>query len=120
MLLRTLKMTETEKRALTAELEAVHQKTVNEIRLLTAGLSPHAQDCSLESLTKSELIGEANRMIDRLNELQTRQKKLEHALQHIDDEDFGLCESCGEPVPFERLKIIPETTRCIPCQNEED
>lgn len=111
-------MTEVEKKNLAAELEKTLNKITAEIRLLTESLRPQAQDCSLEALTKSELIGEANRMIDRLKELQQRHKKLKQALERIEDEDFGLCGSCGEPIPYERLVLMPEATCCIICLQE--
>jgi len=111
-------MTKTQKSALAEGLESALVKIEEEIRLLTANLRPPVQDCSLEPLTKNELIGEANRTVDRLNELQTRRKKLKHAIRHIDDEDFGLCKSCGETIPYERLLLMPETTCCMVCLRE--
>jgi len=112
-------MTEREKNTLSTEIEAALKKIAAEIQLLTVSLRPQAQDCSLEALTKSELIGEANRMIERMDALQTRHKKLEQALLHIKDEGFGLCESCGEAIPFERLLLMPETTCCVICLREK-
>lgn len=35
-----------------------------------------------------------------------------------EDEEFGLCEECGEKIPEARLMIMPEATRCVPCQQE--
>ncbi len=32
------------------------------------------------------------------------------------DEEFGLCEECGEAIPVERLIILPDATYCVPCQ----
>lgn len=113
-------MTPGQKATLVAQLETEQKKIGNEIKQLETTIRPPARDCSLESLTKSELIGEQNQKISRLEALRSRQAKLENVLQKSEEEDFGLCESCGEPIPFERLKIIPETTCCIPCQNEKD
>ncbi len=112
-------MTEGEKRRLLAELESALKKTDAEIQLLSASLTPHAQDCSLEPLTKSELIAEANRTIARLDELQLRRKSVKEALGQINNEDFGLCKSCGEPIPYDRLLLMPETRCCVVCLREE-
>ncbi|MBU9723742.1 MULTISPECIES: TraR/DksA C4-type zinc finger protein [Bacillaceae] len=35
------------------------------------------------------------------------------ALQAIDKEEYGVCEKCGEPIPYERLEAVPTTRRCI-------
>ncbi len=44
-------------------------------------------------------------------------RKIDDLLYRIrNDEEFGLCEECGEPIPMERLMILPEATYCVPCQ----
>lgn len=46
-------------------------------------------------------------------------KKIERLIrQVIADSDFGICEECGNPIPPERLLIVPEATLCVPCQRE--
>jgi DnaK suppressor protein len=32
------------------------------------------------------------------------------------DESFGTCEECGNPIPVARLMIVPETSLCVACQ----
>jgi RNA polymerase-binding protein DksA len=55
-------------------------------------------------------------LIERKNrELQ----KIDYLINRIEnEEDFGLCEECGTPIPRERLLIVPETTLCVACQRE--
>ncbi|NNE93227.1 MAG: hypothetical protein HKN23_16410 [Verrucomicrobiales bacterium] len=40
---------------------------------------------------------------------------LEHALDRIDMGEYGTCERCNEPIPFERLREQPETLHCSAC-----
>jgi DnaK suppressor protein len=48
-------------------------------------------------------------------------EKVKHLMSRIlTDEEFGSCEDCGERIPEERLLIVPETTRCVPCQSETE
>jgi len=35
-----------------------------------------------------------------------------------DEEEFGLCEECGIPIPKERLLAVPDATLCVPCQRD--
>lgn len=42
-------------------------------------------------------------------------KKLERALERVNEESFGKCLKCGEPIPAQRLKFMPWTTRCVKC-----
>ena len=43
-------------------------------------------------------------------------EQIDDALRKIDDETYGLCDRCGEPINRERLKAIPYATLCIECQ----
>jgi RNA polymerase-binding transcription factor len=46
-------------------------------------------------------------------------KQIDRLIRQIAiDSDFGICEECGEPIPTERLLIVPEATLCVPCQRE--
>jgi DnaK suppressor protein len=40
---------------------------------------------------------------------------VQEGLRRLDAGEFGLCAGCGEPIPFERLLVFPETLRCAPC-----
>lgn len=46
-------------------------------------------------------------------------RKVEHLILRVQkEEDYGLCEECGNPIPTERLMIMPEAGLCVPCQRE--
>ena len=47
-------------------------------------------------------------------------KKIKKALDRMDNETFGLCESCGENISMKRLKARPVTTQCIECKTKEE
>ena len=48
-------------------------------------------------------------------------KEIETLIRRIvEDEEFGRCEECGKRIPDERLLIVPEATRCVPCQRETE
>lgn len=40
---------------------------------------------------------------------------LQRTLDELDDEDFGACERCGDPIGSERLVALPATRRCVEC-----
>lgn len=41
--------------------------------------------------------------------------RVKHALQQIDDESFGSCESCKRPIGIDRLRFQPEVLLCVRC-----
>jgi DnaK suppressor protein len=57
------------------------------------------------------------RIRDRESKLILKVKK---ALARIETGTFGICESCGEDISFDRLKARPVTTQCIDCKTKEE
>lgn len=47
-------------------------------------------------------------------------KKIKKALDRIENETFGICESCGCDISPKRLKARPVTTQCIDCKTKEE
>lgn len=43
-------------------------------------------------------------------------RDVEAALRRMDEGTYGLCISCGEHLPIERLEVLPQVARCLPCQ----
>ncbi|MCH8983556.1 MAG: TraR/DksA C4-type zinc finger protein [Acidobacteria bacterium] len=41
--------------------------------------------------------------------------KVDHALERVAAGQYGLCESCGNSIPLERLDVLPYTTLCVTC-----
>lgn len=42
-------------------------------------------------------------------------RELEEALERIAAGTYGLCATCGKPIPPARLEARPRTTTCVPC-----
>lgn len=38
---------------------------------------------------------------------------INHALEAIKNGSYGICETCGKEIPFERLEAIPQTSFCL-------
>jgi DnaK suppressor protein len=47
-------------------------------------------------------------------------KKIKKTLERIENNTFGICESCGEDITIERLKARPVTAHCIECKMREE
>ncbi|MDP8958225.1 MAG: TraR/DksA family transcriptional regulator [Actinomycetota bacterium] len=41
--------------------------------------------------------------------------KTEHALARLERGQYGMCESCAEPIPVARLEALPYATFCVSC-----
>jgi len=48
--------------------------------------------------------------------------RIEEALRRLynEPERFGLCQGCGQPIPFERLEALPHVRYCLQCKLQEE
>ena len=47
-------------------------------------------------------------------------RKVLKALKRMEAEDFGYCRQCDEPIQFNRLKVQPQASHCLKCQDQLD
>mgnify|MGYP005664889137 CR=1 FL=1 len=45
---------------------------------------------------------------------------LDLALERIDNDEFGVCVSCGEEIGAARLEAVPHVRLCIDCKSKEE
>lgn len=47
-------------------------------------------------------------------------RKIKLSMERIQNGQYGVCESCGSPITFPRLKARPVATQCIDCKTEAE
>jgi RNA polymerase-binding protein DksA len=47
-------------------------------------------------------------------------KRVDEALDHIENGTYGTCDMCGERIKEERLKALPYANLCIKCKQKEE
>jgi len=47
-------------------------------------------------------------------------KKIDEALDRLASDTYGMCERCGQEIPYKRLKARPVTTLCIECKTLQE
>jgi DnaK suppressor protein len=52
------------------------------------------------------------------NRRQVMLTKITAALKRIDDDEYGLCRECDEPINPKRLEFDPTATHCIECASK--
>jgi DnaK suppressor protein len=98
-----------------AELIAEHEQELEEARLTetSADRSPDPGSADAGSMKfeyEKELSLERN-SLDLL-------RKVERALERIEDGSYGICESCGSEIPIARLEVLPYATMCVTCASK--
>jgi DnaK suppressor protein len=80
---------------------------------LTRGRSADSQEQAQE-LENAEVVDALG------NETRTELNKIAKALNQIENETYGTCLDCGEPIPMARLEAHPYADRCIRCATAEE
>lgn len=47
-------------------------------------------------------------------------KKIDEALERLDEGEFGFCETCGVEIGIRRLEARPTATQCIDCKTLDE
>jgi DnaK suppressor protein len=94
-----------------SELLTEADRTVKNISENEAETSSDPTDQAVQELDRNRLL----RFKDRERKLI---RKIEKALNRIEEGSYGGCESCGAPISDARLKARPMTTLCIDCATE--
>ena len=82
---------------------------------------PVAPDNAIGRLSRMEAIGERGVQQTALAAARQRQQELQLAMTRIeDDETYGLCEQCDEPIPLARLMLMPESRFCVKCMERHE
>lgn len=45
--------------------------------------------------------------------------KIDHALEKIETDKYGVCEDCKQKIDIKRLEILPYASKCIKCEEED-
>lgn len=46
--------------------------------------------------------------------------EIEEALRRLDEDTYGICESCSKAITKQRLKAMPYARHCIKCQSKKE
>ena len=80
----------------------------------------HADEPLSSDFSEQATERENEEVMDALGEAGRRElSQLNRALHRIDEGEYGICASCGDPIPEARLKILPYTEFCVKCAEQQ-
>ena len=103
-----------------ASLKEQLYKLKVEIAALQEQLQPVPTQCSKTDPQRAEQMLAQELLYKNLTVAQKRYNKLLYAQKRLDDEAYGICESCDETIAYERLLLLPEVDYCIDCAQERE
>jgi len=78
-----------------------------------SGYSFHMADAGTDSMEREKAFlfaSSEGRLLYEIND----------ALRRLYNGDYGMCESCGQPIARARLEAIPHARQCVPCKSKEE
>lgn len=88
------------------------QRKINSLKELTQAIAP---DDAIGRVSRMDAINNKSVNDAALRQTESKLDKLQYALEHINDPDFGLCTICHSPISTGRLVLMPESRKCIKC-----
>lgn len=89
------------------------QTTVSALTDDDRGMAPDALDLAAAESSRDFSLRLAGRERQML-------KKIRYAMERMDEGEYGMCESCGEPITYRRLLVRPVATLCIDCKTQAE
>lgn len=108
------------------QLEYFKRKLLDWRSELMKGSETTLQDLKETNLNEADANDRASSETDQYLELRTRDrmrkliKKINQALDRIENGTYGYCEETGEPIGLARLEARPVTTLCIEAQERHE
>jgi RNA polymerase-binding transcription factor DksA len=104
-------------------LTRLRERTVLDIERLREELQAEIEPASATDDDSADVaadVYERGKIISLIQNLELKLRSLDNAIEKARRGTYGICEKCGNPIPPERLEIMPETTLCVRCASERE
>ena len=100
------------------QIEAAYVEAIDRHRTLVKDLTDDSEgDDDVDAGTKAAA-SEQDEAELRL--IISRRAQLARALERLDAGTYGVCESCAQPIPAERLELFATATTCVACKRRSE
>jgi len=105
---------------LRSRLESELKRLNEELEQLIAGVRPADERREGSPFGKREEEATETLELEKRLALEKRIRSelagVEHALHKFEQETYGLCDSCGQPIDPARLEALPQASLCLSCK----
>ena len=108
-------MNEISKKEFLKHLDLELKNTRKIIGQLQEFTKPIAPNVNIGRLTRMEALNDKAIKENNLRTETIKLIKLEETFRKSEDDDFGMCISCKNEIPYQRLLVIPHTKVCVNC-----
>ncbi len=101
---------------LRADLATLHQELEALLTMADDGARPIELEQPIGRLSRMDAMQQREMAMANHAAHQRRLSLVDEAVEAMEDGSYGLCANCDRPIAFSRLKALPETISCLPCQ----
>jgi len=113
-------LTREQKGELRGRLVALRDELQELLQLNEEGTRPVDLNLPIGRLTRIDAIQQQQMAQAGRRSLEVRLRQVSAALACHERGEYGECQSCGEPIGYERLAARPETPLCLDCQDQAE
>ncbi|MEL6720022.1 MAG: TraR/DksA C4-type zinc finger protein [Bacteroidota bacterium] len=90
-------------------------KTKDTIQKYEKTVEPVSPDDAIGRVSRMDAIVNKSVVEGALRQAQRKLTKLKVMQSKIDEPNFGLCSRCKNPIPVQRLILMPQSELCVHC-----
>ena len=110
-------MSQINKTEIKAKIESEILKTKKQIEEYKDLTKPVEPENAIGRISRMDAINNKSVIEAALRKSTNKLDKLNVALNKIDDDDFGICIRCRQPIPVGRILIMPQARTCVKCSH---
>ena len=88
------------------------QRSIAEYKELTKPIAP---ENAIGRVSRMDAINNKSVMEAALRQAEQKLDGLKTVIDQLQDDDFGLCFKCNEPIPIGRIMAMPYNVHCVKC-----
>ncbi len=113
-------LTEAQRDELVAALHALKGALPQQIAMTADGARPVDLDQPIGRVSRIDAIQQQSMIKANRAAARRRLGQVNAALIAVDEDEYGNCRRCDEPIGYPRLKARPETPLCLDCQGRAE
>lgn len=110
-------MPELNKPEIRTKIEAEIHKTEKQITEYKELTQPVEPENAIGRISRMDAINNKSVTEAALRKSKDKLYKLNVVLAKLDDDDFGICIRCRQPIPLGRILIMPQSPTCVKCSH---
>jgi DnaK suppressor protein len=101
-------------------LETIRVEIEELLDISREGAAPVALDTSIGRLTRVDALQQQSMAQANIRASEVRLRQVVAAQGRLERGAYGECLGCGEPIAIARLRVRPEATLCLECQDARE